>query len=35
MADFYYGRKIKIDSRQKDEIVKEFAGFSLSAIIMR
>ena len=29
MIDYYYGRKIKIDSRLKDEIVKEFAGQSV------
>lgn len=29
MTDFYYGRRIKIDSRLKDEIVKEFAGQSV------
>ncbi|MBR4131252.1 MAG: hypothetical protein IKU02_10100 [Bacteroidaceae bacterium] len=29
MADFYYGRKIKIDSRLKDAIVNEFAGQSV------
>ena len=29
MMDYYYGRRIKIDSRIKDEIVKEFAGQSV------
>ena len=29
MTEFYYGRRIKIDCRLKDEIVKEFAGQSV------
>ena len=29
MTEFYYGRRIKIDSRLKDGIVKEFAGQSV------
>lgn len=29
MMNYYYGRRIKIDSRLKDEIVKEFASQSV------
>ena len=29
MTDYYFGRRIKIDSRLKDEIVKEFASQSV------